>query len=138
MTRAEFHKKAKKHRHAIETALASGRKYARPEVASVCAEIYKIRASLFTFVDHEGVPPTNNHAEQLLRHAVIWRKTSFGTDSAAGSRFVERMLTVVMSLRLQKRNVLEYVTTACTAALHRREPPSLLPAVHAETFAVAA
>jgi len=138
MTRAEFRQRAKKHRRAIEKALASGRKYARPEVASVCTEIYKIRASLFTFVDHEGVEPTNNHAEQLLRHAVIWRKTSFGTDSAAGSRFVERMLTVVMSLRLQKRNVLEYVTDACTAALNRREPPSLLPAVHAETFALAA
>lgn len=138
MTRAEFRKKAQNHRRAILAALASGRGYARSEVAGVCTEIYKLRAALFTFVDHEGVEPTNNHAEQLLRHAVIWRKTSFGTDSAVGSRFVERMLTVVMSLRLQKRNVLEYVTEACIAALDGREPPSLLPAVHAETFAIAA
>ncbi len=69
---------------------------------------------------------------------MIWRKITFGTDSANGSRFVERMLTVVMSLRLQKRYVLEYVTDACTAALHGRNPPSLLPAVHAEKFAAAA
>ena len=42
-----------------------------------------------------GVEPTNNAAEREVRHAVCWRKTSYGTDSAAGSRFVERILTVI-------------------------------------------
>lgn len=138
MSRDEFRRKAKRHRRVILAALHRGRGYARSEVAGVCKEIYKLRDALFTFVDHEGVKPTNNHAEQLVRHAVIWRKVSFGTDSANGSRFVERMLTVVMTLRLQKRNVLDYVTEACNAALHGRQAPSLLPSAHASQLAAAA
>ena len=57
----------------------------------------------------------------------MWRKTSFGTDSPSGSRFVERILTVVTTLRMQRRNVLDYVAAACEAALHGHPPPSLLP-----------
>jgi len=53
---------------------------------------------------------------------------SFGTDSPNGSRVVERILTVVTTLRLQKRNVLDYLTAVCSAALHGETPPSLLPA----------
>jgi transposase len=138
MTRDEFRRKAKRYRKRILSALRRGRGYARSEISGVCKEIYKLRVALFTFVDHEGVEPTNNHAEQLLRHAVIWRKISFGTDSPNGSRFVERMLTVVMSLRLQKRNVLDYVTEACEAALCGRQSPSLLPSAHAAQLAAAA
>jgi transposase len=59
---------------------------------------------------------------------VIWRKVSLGTDSVAGSRFVERMLTAVTTLRLQKRNVLDYMTAACDAAFRGLKTPSLLPA----------
>ena len=75
----------------------------------------------------EGVEPTNNAAEQALRHGVLWRKTSFGTQSTSGSLFVERMMTVVTTLRQQKRNVLDYLTAACEAALQGQTPPSLLP-----------
>ena len=73
-----------------------------------------------------------------LRHAVIWRKTSFGTDSEAGSRFVERMLTVVTSLRLQHRSVVEWLTTAYEANLRRQPPPSLLPVIPHQTLALVA
>ena len=66
--------------------------------------------------------------EHRIRHGVMWRKTSFGTDSPSGSRFVERILTVVTTLRMQRRNVLDYVTAVCEAALHGHAPPSLLPA----------
>src|SRR3712207_7179962 len=48
---------------------------------------------LWTFVDSEGVEPTNNEAERAERHGVLWRKTSGGTDSPQGSRFVERVLS---------------------------------------------
>jgi transposase len=64
-----------------------------------------VEEGLWTFVRVEGVEPTNNGAERALRHAVIWRRISGGTDSADGSRFVERMLTVVATCRQQKRNV---------------------------------
>jgi transposase len=96
------------------------------KVAGMCREILDAQHSLFLFIAQEGVEPTNNHAEQTIRHAVIWRKISFGTDSEVGSRFVERMLTVVQTLRLQKRCVLDYLTSACEARLHGASAPSLI------------
>lgn len=99
------------------------------KVKSMCNEILKWQHSLWTFVRHEGIDPTNNAAERAIRHAVIWRKSSHGCDSESGSRFVERMLTTVQTLRLQHRNVLDYVAAACHAALRGVTPPSLLPPV---------
>ncbi|MEI8127948.1 MAG: IS66 family transposase, partial [Actinomycetota bacterium] len=61
------------------------------------------------------------------RHAVIWRKLCFGTQSAKGSRFVERALTVIETYRLQKRNVFASVTEAVEAHMAGRKSPSLLP-----------
>lgn len=69
----------------------------------------------------------NNIAERLLRRAVLWRRRSFGTQSDVGSRFVERMLTTVTTLRQQKRDVLDYLTEACAAAIRGDKAPSLLP-----------
>ena len=73
--------------------------------------------------------PTNNASERALRPVVLWRKGSFGTQSRAGSNFVERVLTVVATLRQQQCNVLDYMTTACEAALHHHPAPSLLPPI---------
>jgi transposase len=78
--------------------------------------------------DHKGVEPTNNFAERTIRHGVIWRKLSFGTDSLRGSHFVERMLTAVSTLRQQDRNVLEFITASLRANTEGRPGPSLLPA----------
>ena len=89
----------------------------------------EVEPALRLFVTVEGVEPTNNAAERAIRPAVLWRRTSFGTHSQAGSNFVARMLTVVMTLRSQKRNVLEYMTTACRAAREGQPAPSLLPEV---------
>ena len=58
---------------------------------------------MYTFVRVERVEPTNNAGERILRHAVIWRKTIFRTWCEAGSRYAERILTVVATLRIQKR-----------------------------------
>lgn len=107
--------------------LQDGQSCAVRKVASTCREIMKLEPALWTFVHVEGVVPTNNSAEQIVRHGVLWRKRSFGTDSYSGSRFVERILTVVTTLRLQKRNVLDYMTAACQARLRGEPPPSLLP-----------
>jgi hypothetical protein len=63
-----------------------------------------------------------------VRPAVIWRKTSFGTQSATGSVFVERILSTVATLRSQGRDVLDYLTEACRAALLGEPAPSLMPA----------
>jgi transposase len=87
-----------------------------------------IEPALWTFLRVEGVELTNNAAERALRHAVLWRKTSHGTDSPVGSRFVENILTVVATCRQQGRNVLEYLSACTTAAVLCVAPPSLLPA----------
>ena len=67
-------------------------------------------------------------AGTALRHAVIWRRISVGTDSSVGSRFVERMLTVIATCRQQKRNVLDYLSSCFEAHLRSHKVPSLLPA----------
>ena len=92
-----------------------------------CAEILRVEESLWIFARVEGVPPTNNAAERAERHAVIWRRISGGTDSAAGSRFVERMLTVVATCRQQGRNALDYPTSCFPAGRKGHAIPSLLP-----------
>jgi transposase len=95
--------------------------------AGTCAEVLKVEEYLWTFVEYEDVEPTNNAAERALRQAVLWRKKSFGTRSQAGSQYVERILTVVGSCRLQGRNALEYLTEVCQAAHANQRAPSLLP-----------
>jgi transposase len=94
-----------------------------------CKELWEHRERLWVFVDSEGIEPTNNAAEQALRHAVIWRKLSFGTQSASGSHFVERMLTVIETCRRQNRNVYAWLTDAIQARLAGQPSPSLLPGV---------
>lgn len=95
--------------------------------AGVCRELLAIEPALYTFAAIEGVEPTNNAAERALRHAVCWRKTSYGTDSAGGSRFVERIPTVVATCRQQQRDVLEFLAGCVRAARQGAHPPSLTP-----------
>lgn len=93
-----------------------------------CRNIHNLEQALWTFVDCEGIEPTNNVAERALRRCVIWRRRSFGTQSEGGSRFVERITTTVSTLRQQKRDVLEFLVMACRANLQGLTAPSLLPA----------
>lgn len=93
----------------------------------MCRELYDHRDWLWTFVEVQGVEPTNNTAERALRPAVIYRKLSFRTQSESGSRFVERMLTMSETCRLQNRSVFDYLTTAVEAHFGGQTAPSLLP-----------
>jgi transposase len=94
-----------------------------------CADILEHRAALWTFVEQLGVEPTNNHAEHEIRAFVLWRKRSFGTQSARGNRFAENLMTVAHTARKQKRNVLALLTECCQAARDNVPPPSLFAAV---------
>jgi transposase len=85
----------------------------------------------------DNAEPTNNTAERSIRPGVLWRQGSFGTQSAEGSRFVESMMTVVATLKQQQRNVLEYLTATCAAALRGEAAPSLLPESHQKAYAAA-
>ena len=107
--------------------LRQGTSLPHSKTAGTCRDILKREDALWTFVTFPGVEPTNNAAERPLRRAVLWRRRSFGTQSDAGSRFVERILTSVTTLRQQDRDVLDYLTEACAASIRGVTPPSLLP-----------
>jgi transposase len=126
LMRSSFQEYMRPIRREILDLLRRGRACSSVKVGGMCREILLLEDALFTFVRVTGVDPTNNAAERAIRPAVLWRKGSFGTDSPKGSRFVERILTVVTTLRLQKRSVLDFVTAACEARLMGKPAPSLL------------
>jgi transposase len=102
--------------------LHAGTRSRTPTLARFCQRLLEAYPSLWLFVVEEGVEPTNNHAERVQRRAVLWRRKSFGCHSAAGCRFAERILTVVQTLRLRQRPVLDYLREAIHA--HRSHQPS--------------
>ena len=111
----------------VHTLLQEGVADADAKTQGTCRNLLKLEVALWTFVWEPGVDPTNNAAERPLRRAVLWRRRSFGTQSEAGSQFVERILTAVTTLRQQHRDVLDYLTAACAAAICKDPAPSLLP-----------
>ena len=116
-------------REKIEGLLLRGVFSGNTKLAGMCGELHAHRDRLWRFAESEGVEPTNNASERALRPAVIWRKLSFGTRSAQGSRFVETLLSVVETCRRQSRNVFEYLTRALEAQLAGQPIPSLLTGV---------
>jgi transposase len=113
-------------REAVNSLLLRGQFSGNKRLTGMCRELYSHRDWLWTFVEHQGVEPTNNTAERALRPAVIYRKLSFGTQSESGSRFIERMLTVSETCRLQKRSVFQWLCTAVEASLHQQPAPEIL------------
>jgi transposase len=95
-------------------------------VMAFCNNVLEVEPALWTFAHVEGVEPTNNFMERLLRRAVLWRRRSFGCWSPQGCRFVERILTVVQTRRLQGQNVLEYLHAALYAHRASQHSPQLL------------
>ena len=127
LSRTHFQKAMKPVREAVRQTLLRGKKSRCSKTAGTCKELLGHEEWLWTFVDTEGVEPTNNEVERTERHAVLWRKTSGGTQSQQGSRFVERVLTVVDTCRRQGKKVLDYLS-ACIEALRLDHcPPSLVP-----------
>lgn len=127
LNRQDFQTQVEPIRTQVHHLLCEGAELAQEKTRHTCKNLLKLEPALWTFVHCEGIEPTNNHAERCLRRAVLWRRRSFGTQSETGSRFVERVLTTVTTLRLQKRDVLDYLTAACAAAIRGDEAPSLLP-----------
>jgi transposase len=112
----------------LDRVLSAGQRCADGPAATFCANLLGLWPALWLFALEEGVEPTNNHAERLLRRGVLWRKRSFGSHSEEGCRFVERMLTVVQTLRLQERSALTYLQDAIAAHRDARPAPQLLNA----------
>ena len=127
LKRSSFRTYASGLRKELRALLERGMALEHKLVSGMCNAMAKVEASMWTFVRIEGIEPTNNESEREGRHGVIYRKLSNGTQSARGSRFVERMLTVRGTLRRQGRNVFQFLVDAMTAKLRGIPPPSLLP-----------
>lgn len=127
LKRATFQVYMRSVRQRVECLLAEGAALPHAKTSRTCRKLLAHAAAMWTFVRVEGVEPTNNGAERIVRHPVIMRKLSHGTHSKNGSRFIERILTVHASLKLQHRDVLAFVRQACEAALRGTIAPSLLP-----------
>ena len=125
IARRRFRRLMQPIRQRVDALLLRG--YYNAHTYGFCKELVEHGEHLWTFVDIEGIQPTNNAAEQALRHAVIWRKLSFGTQSASGSRFVERLLTVIETCRRQSRNVFSWLVESVQAHIQQQATPSLLP-----------
>jgi len=92
-----------------------------------CADIWEHRKALWTFIEVDGVEPTNNHAERELRRFVLWRKRSFGSQSVRGNVFAERIMTIAHTARKQGRDVLAFLV-ACASRVDDDPAPSLFAA----------
>jgi transposase len=91
------------------------------EVRNLATALFVHCERLFTFLEQEGVEPTNNVVERALRTAVQWRKISFGNRSRNGELATARLLTVTQTCKRQQRHVLGYLTDAVRC--HRRQVP---------------
>lgn len=118
-------------RSQVEALLLRGRSTAAD---GMCRELFAYRQHLWTFLEDPLVEPTNNAGERSLRHGVIWRKLSFGTQSLRGDRYVETMLSVIETCRQQNRSVFDYLVQALT----NRKPDSLLPKTAPQSLPAAA
>lgn len=138
LSRQEFENRMPEVEREVGRLLRRAAVHAEKKTAGMAQEILRWEKCLWTFVDVPGLEPTNNFGERCLRHAVMYRKTSFGTQGPQGSRFVERILTAVTTLKLQRRGVLSFLTD--TLHSHRRglPTPSLLPIADAPQLANAA
>lgn len=112
-------------RAGFKSQLKAGCEVADPKVQSFSVNLLEVESCLWLFVEHVGLEPTNNNAERALRGAVIWRKTCFGTQSEAGERFVERVLTVEATCRKQGRSFVEYLQAALEAKWAGQSSPAL-------------
>jgi transposase len=127
LSRGGFQTAVRPVRAAVRRVLQRGSKSRCRQTAGTCKELLGHEDWLWTFVEVEGVQPTNNEAERTERHGVLWRKTSAGTESAPGSRFVERVLTVVHTCWRQGKKVLDYLSACIEAWRQDRNPPGLVP-----------
>jgi len=126
LTREQLAAAVRPLRAALRRSLIWWRDFGRGRPRAFARHLLAHEESLWTFARQEGVEPTNNPAERVLRPAVLWRKTSFGTQGPPGRRFAERALTAVQTLRLQGRNVLDYLARAVEALRAGSAAPRLV------------
>ena len=138
LTREHFEKRMRAVERRVGQLLREAALCAEKKTAGMAREILQWEKCLWTFVDVPGLEPTNNFGERCIRHAVMYRKTSFGTQSEEGSRFVERIFTATTTLKLQGRDVLAFLTETLAAHCRSLRGPSLLPSAPVPQLALTA
>jgi transposase len=126
-SRAALQRELEPLREAMRSWLGEGAQCADAKASALCGNLLSLEPALWTFLYKRGVEPTNNHIERLLRSGVLWRKNAFGSHSEGGCRFAERLLTVVQTLRLQKRPILEFLYQSLSAHRSGHQAPKLVP-----------
>ena len=124
--RKSLRRRIKRLRQRMVQVLRWGLRCGDRKAVRFCRNILAVEEALWTFARVPGVEPTNNHAERMLRRAVLWRKNCFGSHSQRGCRFAERILTIVQTLRLQNRNVLRFIQDTLAAARGHNPLPKLV------------
>jgi len=109
-------------------AVEAGERCRTPELSRLCGTVLDIWPTLWNFTEHPDAEATNNRCERAIRHAVLWRKTSQGTQSEAGDRFVERILSIRETCRLNDRSLHDYLIDVHHARLTGSEIPIPLTA----------
>ena len=128
LTRAELQRDTQAYRVQFETFCAKGASQKRDRRwRSLGRDLLRQWDTVFLFLDVEGVEPTNNAAEQGLRSGVIWRRTTQGTRTDAGSAFVQRIMTAQANCKRQGRSVLRFLADTLLAHRQGGATPSLLP-----------
>lgn len=125
--RATFDGHYRRLRGEILDALHDGSQCDHATTAETCRRLSNECYSLFVFVHHRGVSPTNNSAEQALRKSVIFRKLSFGTEQKTGSRNLAVFMSVTETCRRLGQRPLDYLTAAVKAAFNHKPAPKLIP-----------
>lgn len=128
ITPESYERRMKMLRGEVQRALEQWIHHDGDGIGGMCKNLLELEPAMWTFVSNPDVEPTNNRAERDIRHPVVWRRSSFGTDSPTGSRFVERVLSVVQTCKRQGRSAFEYLIDALTAARNGLAIPRLLPA----------
>ena len=126
IARSTLQKRLTPIRRTLQDLLNAHRTSPVKRIGTFCRALLKLEKALWTFARVEGIEPTNNHAERMLRPAVCWRKTSLGSHSLGGCRFVERMLSVVQTLTLRRQPVMPYLTQTLHAWRSGQPAPSLV------------
>jgi transposase len=115
-------------RQQVEDTLSRAHGASIKDLSGSCENMLEHRAALWTFVDRDGVEPTNNHAERELRACVLWRRRSFGSQSEEGEKYAARIMTVVQTARKRGLNILMFLEQCCAAWLGNVAAPCLLTA----------
>ena len=111
----------------VELGTQRGERTPWARTVRTCQQLLQVADGLWTFLEIQGIEPTNNAAERALRPSVIQRKISHGVQSSSGAICRSRLLTVTTTLRQQGRDIWEFLEQAWIAHHRGGAMPSLLP-----------